>query len=66
MRKFEDEAKIAVTKELSQMHSHEAFTPQDINLLTYKQCHRPLESIMHVKHKQDNSEKARLCANGRK
>ena len=65
MRKFGDE-NTALTKEVTQMHNHEAFVHQDIDLLTYEQRRRALESIMNVKYKQDDSKKARLCANGRK
>ena len=35
MYKFGEEAKTAVTKELSQMHSGDAFVPQDIVSLTH-------------------------------
>merc|ERR1712086_1181062 len=66
VQKFGSEAKNAVTKELTQVHNCEAFAPQDANLLTYEQRNQALESIMHVKHKRDDSKKARLCADGRK
>jgi hypothetical protein len=66
MRKFGKEAEHAVTKELSQMHTREAFAPQDADSLTYEQRRRALESIVHVNHKRDDSKKARLCADGRK
>ena len=64
VRKFGDEAKDAVTKELTQVHNRVAFAPQDPASLTYEHCRRALESIMHVKHKRDDSKKARLCADG--
>ena len=66
MRKFDKEADRAVTKELTQMHQLEAFALQDASTLTYEQHRWALESIMHVKHKHDDSNKARLCADGRK
>ena len=37
VRKFGDEAKDAVTKELTQVHNYEALSPQDAALLTYEQ-----------------------------
>ena len=64
--KFGIEATNAVTKELTQVHNREAFSPQDAHSLSYEQRRRALEPIMHVKHKRDDSKKARLCAGGRK
>ena len=66
MHKFGEEADRAVTKELTQMHQREAFAPQGASTLNYEQRRRALESIMHVKHKRNDSKKARLCADGRK
>ena len=48
------------------MHNREAFVPQDAMSLTYEQRQEALESIMHVKHKTDDSKKARICADRRK
>ena len=56
----------AVTKELTQLHQREAFAPQDASKLTCEQQRRAFESIMHVKHKRDDSKKARICSDGRK
>ena len=61
-----EEASRAVTKKLTQIHHRGAFAPRDVSKLTYEQRRRALESIMHIKHKQDDSKKARLCADRRK
>ena len=65
VRKFGDEARNAIIKELTQVHNCKAFALQYASLLTYGQRRRALKLIMHVKHKRDDSKKARLCADGR-
>ena len=66
IRKFGPVADKAITAELTKVHQRDAFAPQNAKTLTYEQKRRALESIMHVKHKRDDSKRARLCADGRK
>ena len=66
LRLYPGRVEQAVGKELKQLHSCEAFVPQDATKLMPQQYEMDLESIMMVKEKQDESLKGRFVVDGRK
>ena len=55
-----------MTKELTQMHDMNMFTPVLKESLSSKERAKALASLMFLKEKRDKTVKARMCADGRK
>ena len=66
LNKFGNKGKIAVTKELQQMHDMEAFTPMDASTLTYADRKNSIAALMLLAEKRNGDVKGRAVADGRK
>jgi hypothetical protein len=53
LNKFGNKGKIAVTKELQQMHDMEAFTPMDASTLTYTDKKNSIAALMLLAEKRN-------------
>ena len=66
LKKFKQKGKNGVTKELTQMHDINVFTPVLKEFLSSEERAKALVSLMFLKEKRDKTVKARMCADGRK
>ncbi len=64
--KFKQKGENGVTKELTQMHDMNVFTPVLKESLSSEEQAKALASLMFLKEKRDKTVKARMCADGRK
>ena len=61
---FKDNGKIAVIKEISQLHNRGLFTPILPTKVTDEEKYKAMDSIIFITEKRDCSIKAQACANG--
>ena len=66
LKKFQEQGKQRVTKELSQMHNMSVFTPILKSDLTLEEKKKAVSLLMFLKEKRDKTVKGRFCAKGRK
>ncbi len=66
IKMFKERGEAGVTKELTQMHDMDVFRPVTRDSLTKEERTKALSLLMFLKEKQDQSVKARMCADGRK
>ena len=64
LKHFGDKGKKAVEKEILQLHNRKVFEPIHTNELTALEKKRAMESLIFLTEKQDETVKARTCANG--
>jgi hypothetical protein len=64
IKKFQEQGKAGVSKELTQMHNMQVFQPFLKDDLTWDEKKKALALLMFLKEKQDKSVKARMCAGG--
>jgi hypothetical protein len=64
LRKFGDEGKTAVAKELRQFNTYYVFEPLEANSLSDKEKNGTLSSLIFLKEKRNGTVKARACSNG--
>ena len=64
LKKFGDEAKILVTKELTQIHDMGTYTPMDPDKMTKDQKRQAMRSLMLITEKQNGNIKSRAVADG--
>jgi hypothetical protein len=64
IKKFGDQGKSAVTKELRQFNTYNVFEPLEANSLSDEEKKRALSSLIFLKEKRNGTVKARSCANG--
>lgn len=64
LKLFGSRGNLAVTKELSQLHTLNCFRPQDPRTLTRDDRRNALTSLMFLTEKRTGEVKARACANG--
>lgn len=66
LKKFKEKGEKGVTKELTQMHNMNVFTPVRKESLSVEERTKALASLMFLKEKRDKTVKARMCADGHK
>ena len=66
LKKFKQKGKNGVTKELTQMHDMNVFTPVLKESLSSEEQAKALASLMFLKEKRDKTVKVQMCADGRK
>ena len=66
LKLYPGQAEVSVGKEFTQLHSRNAFAPQDATKLMPRQKKMALKSIMTVKDKRDESLKGRFYVDGQK
>jgi hypothetical protein len=64
LKRFGSRGDVAVTKELSQLHTMGCFRPIDARNLTREERRNTLSSLMFMTEKRSGEVKARACANG--
>ena len=64
LQRFKDKGKIAVIKEIFQLHNRDVFTPILPTEVTDKEKYKAINSLIFITEKRVGSVKARACANG--
>ena len=64
IKQFGERGRAAAHKEMKQLHDREVFAPIHVHELTAQERKRAMESLIFLVQKQDDSIKARTCANG--
>ena len=64
LKKFQEQGRAAINKELKQLHDRMVFEPIQVKDLTQIEKKRAMESLIFLTQKRDDTIKARACANG--